>query len=199
MFCYPNASTGFGIPAKVEDFPAPPAILLTLAHPDEEKNQLCIAKQNYAVDELSKGDAKVVALKKWLREIQDGPFRGEYTGEVWDLNFDPKTDWFKRYLELGGMGGVLKKLGEAESQMETLRNDTLAERALRDSQPDSRLLKTYINPTWKLSKYVSEFKEFCEFWDQTMKEVAKAARDALLTLVTYKHCVKRFKDIVFMC
>uniref|UniRef100_A0A803QIV6 Uncharacterized protein n=1 Tax=Cannabis sativa TaxID=3483 RepID=A0A803QIV6_CANSA len=134
------------------------------------------------------------ALKKWLREAQDGPFRGEYTGEIWELNLDPMTDRVKRFLgpnlgpfaselgftvsELGAMDGVMRKLRESEDMMETLRNDTDSETTVSMS---------------------FELKELHEFREWTQKEAAKAGRDALFAPVICKNYEKRFEDGVFMC
>uniref|UniRef100_A0A803Q1B9 Uncharacterized protein n=1 Tax=Cannabis sativa TaxID=3483 RepID=A0A803Q1B9_CANSA len=60
----PGPSSDSRILVEAEDFLAPPAILLTLAHLDKERVQLHIAKHNYAVDKLSKGNAEAKALKK---------------------------------------------------------------------------------------------------------------------------------------
>uniref|UniRef100_A0A803P9C4 Uncharacterized protein n=1 Tax=Cannabis sativa TaxID=3483 RepID=A0A803P9C4_CANSA len=48
--------------------------------------------------EVDEGDAEAEALKKWLREAQDGLFRGEYVEDDWDLKLDPLTDWFKHFV-----------------------------------------------------------------------------------------------------
>uniref|UniRef100_A0A803PAR1 Uncharacterized protein n=1 Tax=Cannabis sativa TaxID=3483 RepID=A0A803PAR1_CANSA len=166
---------------KAEDFPAPLAILLTPAYPDEERVQLHIAKHNYAVDELSKGNVEVDALIKRLREVHDGPFQGEYTGEVWDLNLDPMTDWSKHYL-----GPTLAPFtSEMEIQGLTEKLKTLKE-----------LHKTNLETTASMSV---ELYELREFWERTQKEAPKATREALLTPKTCKHCAKIFEDGVFMC
>uniref|UniRef100_A0A803PZ65 Uncharacterized protein n=1 Tax=Cannabis sativa TaxID=3483 RepID=A0A803PZ65_CANSA len=151
--------TDSGIPGGVEDFLAPLAILLTPVHLDEEWIQLRIAKHNYVVDELSKGDAEAEALKKWLRESMMGPFEASilrryatntssnpvYQIQGMSVAFTSLPNYYRGrssfqdidrprvcVLELGGMDRVLRKLKEAKSQMETLCNDTLAEKALKE-------------------------------------------------------------------
>uniref|UniRef100_A0A803PL72 Uncharacterized protein n=1 Tax=Cannabis sativa TaxID=3483 RepID=A0A803PL72_CANSA len=59
-----------------EEEEVPPLDQKWKAHHDEERIQLRIAKHNYAMDELSKGDVEADALKKWLKEVHDGPFQG---------------------------------------------------------------------------------------------------------------------------
>uniref|UniRef100_A0A803P4B2 Uncharacterized protein n=1 Tax=Cannabis sativa TaxID=3483 RepID=A0A803P4B2_CANSA len=125
-------SADSGIPSKVDEYPAPPGIILTPAHPNEERIQLRIAKHNNVVEELSKGDAEAEALKKWLREAQDGPFLGEYTGDVWDLTFDPMMDWFKCFAGPNLASFASEMLRDSEA----LRDEALVEKALmeRDHQ-----------------------------------------------------------------
>uniref|UniRef100_A0A803QDX0 Uncharacterized protein n=1 Tax=Cannabis sativa TaxID=3483 RepID=A0A803QDX0_CANSA len=107
-------------------------------------------------------------------------------------------------LELGGMDGVLRKLGESENQMETLHNDTLD---LLNAQEEIQGLMVKLKTLEELHKtdletvvsMSAELKELRKFWEQTQREATKGAGEALLTPVTYKHCVKHFEDGVFMC
>uniref|UniRef100_A0A803QQ71 Uncharacterized protein n=1 Tax=Cannabis sativa TaxID=3483 RepID=A0A803QQ71_CANSA len=218
-------STDLRIPSKVDEYPAPPHIILTPAHPDEERVQLRIAKHNYTVGELSRGDTEAEAPKKRLMEAQYGPFQGEYAGDIWDLNLDPLTDWFKRFV-----GTNLALLASEMDQMEALRNEAQEEKALveqnhqaalkvkddiiasseknlRDSREENHELlmklqslevlhQTDLETTTNLT---IELKELREFWDKTRKKAAKAERDALLAPVTCKHYEKCFEDGACMC
>uniref|UniRef100_A0A803P581 Uncharacterized protein n=1 Tax=Cannabis sativa TaxID=3483 RepID=A0A803P581_CANSA len=60
----PAVSSDSGIPPEVEEYTVPPGIVLTPVLTDEERQQLRIAKHNYAMAEYTKGNAEVEALKK---------------------------------------------------------------------------------------------------------------------------------------
>uniref|UniRef100_A0A803Q2J3 Uncharacterized protein n=1 Tax=Cannabis sativa TaxID=3483 RepID=A0A803Q2J3_CANSA len=70
-------SSNSGIPSEAEEYIVPPGITLTPVPADEERQQLRIAKHNYAMDEYSRGNAEVEALKKVLREAQQNFLREE--------------------------------------------------------------------------------------------------------------------------
>uniref|UniRef100_A0A803NK70 Uncharacterized protein n=1 Tax=Cannabis sativa TaxID=3483 RepID=A0A803NK70_CANSA len=136
----PDPCAYSGIPFEVDEYLAPPGIILTPAHPDEERIQLCIAKHNYAVEQLSKGDAEAETLKK---VVEGGSkwafltFNPAPHQEVCNLCFfqpclpDPGHECCPDF-EFGGMDGVMRKLWESEA----LHDEALAEKALmeRDHQ-----------------------------------------------------------------
>uniref|UniRef100_A0A803Q289 Uncharacterized protein n=1 Tax=Cannabis sativa TaxID=3483 RepID=A0A803Q289_CANSA len=169
----PSPSVDLGISFEVDEYLAPPSIILTPAHPDEERVQLRIAKHNYIVRELSRGDAEAKALKKWLREAQDGPFRemvSHFAANLTQL-------LTKRYATCASSNPVYQ-----------IQDMSVALTA-----------RSYNRLTWRQRPISVKLKELCEFWDQTRKEAAKAARDILLALITCKDCEKCFEDGVFMC
>ncbi|KAM6556757.1 hypothetical protein CsatB_003776 [Cannabis sativa] len=94
----PAPSHDSGIPSEVEEYTMPHDIVLTLIPGDEERQNLQIAKYNYALDEYSRGHAEVEALKRILREEQQNTLNEEAFQNPWDLNMDPLTDWFNRFL-----------------------------------------------------------------------------------------------------
>uniref|UniRef100_A0A803NKC1 Uncharacterized protein n=1 Tax=Cannabis sativa TaxID=3483 RepID=A0A803NKC1_CANSA len=201
-----------------------------------------ITKHNYAVGELSRGDPEAEALKKWLREAQDGPFRGEYAGDVWDLNLDPLTDWFKRFMgsNLAPFASeMLSHFAADLTQLPTKRYAACASSnhvyQIQDMSVTltaivveaGHLSKTLIDHRFTMLEFggmdeeliaklksldelhqtnleattnlTVELKELHQFRDQTRKETAKAARDALLAPITCQHYEKHFDDGVFMC
>ncbi|KAM6577630.1 hypothetical protein CsatB_029467 [Cannabis sativa] len=87
-----------GISPEMEEHTAPPNIVLTPVHGDEARQELRIAKHNYAMDEYSRGYADVEALKRVLRVEMQNTLNDPNYQNPWDLNLDPLSDWFGRFL-----------------------------------------------------------------------------------------------------
>ncbi|KAM6587541.1 hypothetical protein CsatA_010146 [Cannabis sativa] len=96
---------------------APPNIVLTPVPGDEARQELWIAKHNYAMDKYSRGYAEVEALRRVLRvEMQNTLNNPEYQNP-WDLNLDPLSDWFGRFLGPTLAPFAAEMTGEFASQL----------------------------------------------------------------------------------
>ncbi|KAM6571825.1 hypothetical protein CsatA_015905 [Cannabis sativa] len=103
--------------SPMEEHPAPPNIVLTPVPGDEVRQELRIAKHNYAMDEYSRGYAEVEALRRVLRvEVQETINNPEYQ-DPWDLNLDPLSDWFRRFLGPTLAPFAAEMTGEFASQL----------------------------------------------------------------------------------
>ncbi|KAM6560681.1 hypothetical protein CsatA_029920 [Cannabis sativa] len=101
----------------MEENPAPPHIELTPIPGDEVRQELRIAKHNYAMDEYSRGHAEVEALRRILRaEVEASINHPEYQ-DPWDLNLDPLSDWFRRFLGPTLAPFAAEMTGEFASQL----------------------------------------------------------------------------------
>ncbi|KAM6556126.1 hypothetical protein CsatB_003145 [Cannabis sativa] len=101
----------------MEENPAPPHIELTPITGDEVRQELRIAKHNYAMDEYSRGYAEVEALRRILRaEVEASINHPEYQ-DPWDLNLDPLSDWFRRFLGPTLAPFAAEMTGEFASQL----------------------------------------------------------------------------------
>ncbi|XP_060967639.1 uncharacterized protein LOC133035619 [Cannabis sativa] len=113
----PSPSRDSGIPPEVEEFTVPPNIVLTPVPGDEARHELRIAKYNYAMDEYSRGHAEVEALRRILREEMQNSLNDQNYQNPWDLNRDPLTDWFNRFLGPTLAPFAAKMTGEYVSQL----------------------------------------------------------------------------------
>ncbi|KAM6593428.1 hypothetical protein CsatA_001131 [Cannabis sativa] len=103
--------------SPMEENPAPPHIELTPIPGDEVRQELRIAKHNYAMDEYSRGHAEVEALRRILRaEVEASINHPEYQ-DPWDLNLDPLSDWFRRLLGPTLAPFAAEMTGEFASQL----------------------------------------------------------------------------------
>ncbi|KAM6546348.1 hypothetical protein CsatB_027084 [Cannabis sativa] len=103
--------------SPMEEHTAPPNIVLTPVPGDEARQELRIAKHNYAMDEYSRGYAEVEALRRVLRvEMQNTINNPEYQNS-WDLNLDPLSDWFGRFLGPTLAPFAAEMTGEFASQL----------------------------------------------------------------------------------
>ncbi|XP_060961766.1 uncharacterized protein LOC133031975 [Cannabis sativa] len=103
--------------SPMEENPAPPHIELTPIPGDEVRQELRIAKHNYAMDDYSRGYAEVEALRRILRaEVEASINHPEYQ-DPWDLNLDPLSDWFRRFLGPTLAPFAAEMTGEFASQL----------------------------------------------------------------------------------
>ncbi|KAM6600854.1 hypothetical protein CsatA_020463 [Cannabis sativa] len=103
--------------SPMEENPAPPHIELTPIPGDEARQELRIAKHNYAMDEYSRGYADVEALRRILRAEVEASINHPDYHDPWNLNLDPLADWFRPLLGPTLAPFAAEMTGEFASQL----------------------------------------------------------------------------------
>ncbi|XP_060974074.1 uncharacterized protein LOC133039243 [Cannabis sativa] len=116
----PALSHDSGIPPEVEEFTVSPNIVLTPVPRDEARQELRIAKYNYAMDEYSRGYAEVEAFRRVLRDL---------AAEAGRLSKNLINHGFV-FSEFGGIDEVVKTLQDLSAERRTFQEEAARQEAL---------------------------------------------------------------------
>ncbi|XP_060971036.1 uncharacterized protein LOC133037667 [Cannabis sativa] len=180
--------------SPMEEHTAPPNIVLTPVPGDEARQELRIAKHNYAMDEYSRGYAEVEALRRVLRvEVQNTINNPEYQNP-WDLNLDPLSDWFGCFLGPTLAPFAAEMTGEFASQLTRCAPKRFAACASLNSifqvQDLSHSLTVLAAEAGRLSKnIINHGFNLSDFGD--MNEIRKVLQDLTTERQLYQEAAER--------